>query len=345
MIPELTLTGSPRERGHAHGEAVREMMPVAIDRWLDRLTETGAPSDFITRLVGETELLTTAERETPDLVDEVRGIAEGSGQPFEVIFAWQLIDEAWWYLDDVLDHATPLERCSAFATNHNGRGLCGQTQDLYRHLDGLQVMLRSVDDDGLEILAPSIAGLLAFNGVNSAGLAVCITTLSQLAHSTTGVSSGFLVPSLLRCRSIDEALQMLQTTPIASGNSFTLAERGRSVVVEVSATEQVTVHDGDRALHTNHPLGATSVQEYARFESSAERLEQLGRTVRPDSTFEEIAAMYTTGAICQSRSADRDVISVGTMLFELDDEQICHYAAGPLDEEPLIAYRMESVES
>ena len=153
MIPELTPTGPPRERGRIHGEAVRTMMPDAIDRWLARLDETGAPGDFVGRLVGETQLLDTAERETPDLVEEVCGIAEGADQPFETMLAWQFIDEAWWYLD-------------------------------------------------------------------------------------------------------------------------------------------------------------------------------------------ELTAMYASGAICQSRSLDSPVISVGTMLFELGDEQACHYSPGPLDEESLSTYRI-----
>lgn len=339
MIPEITLTGSPRERGRTHGEAVGALMPDAIDRWLARLAETGAPGDFVERLIGETQLLKSAERETPDLVEEVRGIAEGANQPFETMLAWQFIDEAWWYLDELLGEMPPLERCSAFAINHRGNGLAGQTQDLYRHLDGFQVMLRHVDDE-LEILIPSVSGLLGFNGVNSAGLAVCITTLSQLAHSSSGLSSGFIVPVLLRCRSIDEALDLLRNTPIASGNSFTLAQRDRSVVVEVSATEITVVDDGGRALHTNHPLRQKPVHVYDRFESSLERLGQLERTVRPDSTLDQMTAMYASGAICQSRSDDSPVVSLGTMLFELGDDQVCHYGPGPLDEEPLITYRM-----
>ena len=89
-------------------------------------------------------------------------------------------------------------------------------------------MLRYLDPSGLEVLVPSLAGLLALNGVNSAGLAVGITTLSQLPHSTSGVASGLLVPMLLRCATTDEALALLDRVPIASGNSFVIGSRDRS---------------------------------------------------------------------------------------------------------------------
>ena len=40
MIPEITLTGSPRERGRTHGEAVGALMPHAIYAQQHVLAET-----------------------------------------------------------------------------------------------------------------------------------------------------------------------------------------------------------------------------------------------------------------------------------------------------------------
>jgi hypothetical protein len=341
MIPELTLTGSPLERGRTHGEGAHDLIAAAIDRWFEHLSESTEPGPFITRLVGDTGFLDAAERHAPELVDEVRGIAEGAGQPFETMFAWQMIDECWWYLDELLGNLVPAEHCSALAINHDCRGIVAQTQDLDDHFDGAQVMLRHVDLDGLEILSPSLAGLLALNAVNSAGLAVCITTLSPLPHSTDGLSSGFVVPLLTRCRSVDEALELLGRLPIASGNTYTLGTRVRSVVVEASADAVVIDQDGERAIHTNHPFTQVPAWQYDRIPNSEARFAQLAATVQPDSSLDDLVAMYSTGAICRSRGAGNNHISVGTMLFELGDEQVCHYAPGPLDEDSLATYRMQ----
>ena len=342
MIPELTLAGPPRDRGRQHGEELRGLIASAVDAWFEDLAPRTEPRAFVAE-VAASGLLAAAEAHAPNLAAEVQGIAEGADQDFETMFAWQLIDECWWYLDDLeTEGADGRERCSALAVNHAGQGFVAQTQDLYRHCDGTQVMLRYLDPSGLEVLVPSLAGLLALNGVNSAGVAVCITTLSQLAHGSDGIASGLLVPMLLRCATIEEALALLRLVPIASGNSFVIGTSNRSVAVEVSSEATKVVADGERALHTNHSLALEAVHTFRQFENSVERLAQLDEQVRPGSTLEDLAAVYSSGAVCQSRAKDSPLMSVGTMIFDLGDEPACHYAPGPLDTDELVTYRMKS---
>ena len=347
MIPELTLSGPPGERGRQHGEELRGLISGAIGSWFEHLAPRTDPRAFVAEIARGSGLREAGEAHAPDLMAEVTGIAEGAGQDFETMFAWQLIDECWWYLDDLEARGSGparngRERCSALAINHQGRGIVAQTQDLDYHCDGTQVMLRYLDQSGLEILVPSLAGLLALNGINSTGLAVGITTLSQLPHSTSGVASGLLVPMLLRCGTVDEALALLDRVPIASGNSFVIGSCDRSVAVEVSSAALAVSADGDRALHTNHALVQEPVHLYVRFDHSVTRLCQLDERVRPDSTLEDLAAMYACGPVCQSRAGGGVQMSVGTMIFELGDEPACHYAPGPLDTDDLVTYRMQT---
>ena len=140
---------------------------------------------------------------------------------------------------------------------------------------------------------------------------------------------------------VDEALALLGRTPGASGDSYTPGTRDRSTVVEVSADGMGIVHDGDRALHTNHPLKLAPMVE-RRLESSENRLDQLERTVRPDATVDEIAAMFAGGPVCKNRNNDGPVVTVATMIFELADEPICHFAPGPLDSDALVSYAFRS---
>ncbi len=347
MIPELTLSGAPRDRGRQHGEELRALIAAAVGAWFEHLAPRTDPHAFVTEISGGTGLRAAGQAHAPELMAEVAGIAEGAGQDFETMFAWQLIDECWWYLDDTEAWAAGAaadgrERCSALAVNHQGRGIVAQTQDLDRHCDGTQVMLRYLDPSGLEVLVPSLAGLLALNGVNRAGLAVGITTLSQLPHSTSGVASGLLVPLLLRCTTTDEALALLDRLPIASGNSFVIGSRDRSVAVEVSSEALAVSADGDRALHTNHALVQEPVHLHKRLDHSVARLRQLDERVRPDSTVEDLSSVYSGGPVCQSRSGRGTKMSVGTIIFELGDEPVCHYAPGPLDTDELVTYRMQS---
>jgi len=148
------------------------------------------------------------------------------------------------------------------------------------------------------------------------------------------------MPTLVRKRSIDDALEWLRSTPLASGNSFTLGSRDRSVVVEASAKGVTVAADGERALHTNHALAEKPVWAYQRFGNSQDRLTQLQQQVVPTATVEHVVTMYASGAVCRSRESESDVMSIGTMIFELGDTQVCHYAPGPLDTEQLTTYQM-----
>ncbi len=338
-IPELTLAGPPRERGRVHGETLRETIADGVGRWKEAVSGQVDPDRVIDEVATKTGFLATAEAHASELVEEVRGIAEGAGQSFETMLAWQLIDEVWWYVDEMIGAIDARERCTAFAISDGARGWVGQTQDLPRHLDGGQVLLRYQDEDGLEVLAPSIAGLLALNGTNSSGFAACITTLSQLPHSTDGLSSGFIVPTLMRCRSVDEGLAFLRSTPIASGNSYVFGTAGEVCGVEVSSEAVEPFGADGRFLHTNHALVLEPVHEYVRFAGSVERLAQIDEAVAADSDLDDLLAVYGQAPICRPRAAEDHAMSVGTMFFELGPEPACHFAPGPLDSDLLVTYR------
>ena len=76
----LVLEGTARERGRAHGEALRDLIHEHHSRWLDALQkQTGMDEQlYLDRLLAETNFMPAIERWTPDLLDEVRGIAEGA---------------------------------------------------------------------------------------------------------------------------------------------------------------------------------------------------------------------------------------------------------------------------
>jgi hypothetical protein len=95
----LVLEGSARERGRIHGESLRVEIQEMVDGLGEWARSVGAdPADYAARIVRETGFLDAAERWVPHVVEEIRGIAEGSGIDFETIFVWNLNDEAEWYL-------------------------------------------------------------------------------------------------------------------------------------------------------------------------------------------------------------------------------------------------------
>src|SRR5689334_21493201 len=131
-IPVLDLSGTPAQLGAAHGEARRERIREYADRFLGWLLNAAAVS-----LTEETlwshwaTQVSVIQCEAPALVEEMRGIARGSGVPFERIFL----------LSSLLDLSSfrylPLAQnfggCSTFAVVSEagtGKTLLGQAYDL-----------------------------------------------------------------------------------------------------------------------------------------------------------------------------------------------------------------------
>jgi hypothetical protein len=99
LLPIVDCAASPRQRGRAHGEALRAVSIEKTARWRDAIGEAyGVPAEtFLPRFLTATRFGDAIERYTPDLAEEVAGIAEGSGIGSETAYALQLRDEEWWF--------------------------------------------------------------------------------------------------------------------------------------------------------------------------------------------------------------------------------------------------------
>src|SRR4051812_26452578 len=90
----VTLNGTAVERGIAYGESARALIVEAAARWE---AELGSDREDVLRaLVDASGFRATATRVTPALVEELDGIALGSGVDHRLVWALNLLDETWW---------------------------------------------------------------------------------------------------------------------------------------------------------------------------------------------------------------------------------------------------------
>ena len=95
----VTLTGSPLERGRIHGETLKPKITEIIKIWKNELHKAYNldPDKYIEEFVEKTRFTEAIKKWTPQLMEEVRGISQGSGIDIRTVFAFQLPDEEWWY--------------------------------------------------------------------------------------------------------------------------------------------------------------------------------------------------------------------------------------------------------
>jgi isopenicillin-N N-acyltransferase like protein len=337
------VSGSGRERGRAHGEQLRVRIADGLERWDVEVAERmGIPAaEHVAGLLGATRFLSAIESHTPELLEEVRGIAEGSGASFERILAYNLMDEEWWY-SQARGHRHACSVVAIPAVEDRG-ALLAQNMDLPEVMDGGQTILRSTAPDGSQTVVLTAAGMIGLTGGNSDGLGVCVNTLSMLNHSADGLPVAFVVRGLLERRSLAGAEEFLRAVPHASGQHYAIASDGDVAGFECSAGGVVASDGGQgRFWHTNHPLASRDLdpadddpEGTADSQARLARLAEAGPEMESTDDCERLLA-DKRAPLCVAPEAEHNWLTFGSIAMELSSPPLVRIAPGPPDRTPWI---------
>ena len=355
----LELTGTARARGRAQGEALRGHIRAVNEAHEAFLCEYFGvdPRGYLAGFRAWADFGAAIERWAPELLEEVRGIAEGAAVDFEAMLGHQLIDEEWAYGFYRARPVIARQKCTAFAaTATAGTSYAGQNMDVPRYLDGHQVLLHiRAQDSTLEQYVFTYAGLIGLAGMNAAPLGITCNTLNQLEPSPRGLPVAFLVRRVLGCTSVESAAKLLREVPHASGQNYILSEPHAALCLECSASK-VVGFSGEgppgRLCHTNHALvnddqaGFRALLESlppqerelftnskCRYESVAQR---LGRNQRPVSLADVKAALsahdderHPVSRTYTDTQGSYIGFTAGSLIYEYGTVPRLYLAAGP----------------
>lgn len=258
-IPVLDLSGTPAQLGAAHGESQRDRIRAYTDRFLGWLLQSAAVALTEEALWAKwSPQVAVNQRETPDLVEEMRGIARGAGVPFERIFLLNsLLDlSSFRYLELAHNCAG----CSCFAVvaeAGTGKTLVGQTYDMPEFHQDYLTLLRLKPAQGPRQLVVTFAGIVGACGLNEAGIGVNINYLSP-RDVGLGRLHSIVVRQILAAPQLADALAPPVLPPRAGGAHFLIADRA-GLVVSIETTSKrhwVFYPEGNAIGHTNHYLAA-----------------------------------------------------------------------------------------
>ena len=255
-LPIVRCAGTPRQRGEAHGEALRTLIQATLERWQASLGRPaqGDPHAYLREFLGQTDYMAAMTRWTQDLLDELRGIAAGAVVPFEQLFAYNLLDEEWWF---ARSYARPAAGCTVIGwwDGSDDGPLLAQTMDIGSIYDGAQAVLQLQPDDAPEALVFTFAGMIGLNGCNAASVGVVVNNLSMLPHASHGLPVAAVVRGILARGSLTDAAAFIRSVPHASGQHYAVGSPEGLLSFECSAGGVVQDASAtSRVLHTNHPL-------------------------------------------------------------------------------------------
>ncbi|WP_259065255.1 C45 family autoproteolytic acyltransferase/hydrolase [Mucilaginibacter sp. X4EP1] len=268
-VPVIELSGNGYQRGLQHGKLLKREIGEIILKWKQNIKQgTGTDADqFIKAFYTNTNFEPISKKLTPQIMDEVKGIAVGSGQSYIDIFCFQLADELWVYIDRL--HHTQQNHCSGMgmAAKNGHPAYLAQNLDDESYTNGYQVLLHiKATKTEPEEYVLSCAGMVAVNGINSKSIAVCVNTLMDLQASTDGLPVAFVVRGILSKQNGKDALAFIKTTKHASGQNYIIGIVDSVYDFEASAGKVVRflpdAANPSLVYHTNHAIANNDIKPW-----------------------------------------------------------------------------------
>ena len=188
----------------------------------------------------------------PSTLEEMKGMAEGSGLPFDDILLLACTYEKWF------NYHAP-EHCTGFAVmgdaSRTGELITGQNNDECFHhwaageMDGV---IHFRNETGMETLVYTHPGIPAYMGMNSAGLCILWMAIDNNERSP-GVPTNVLIREVLRFDAMKPAVNYLENTPRTLPNNYLLSHPTEGICnIECSPTSFYPIYDKRLLFHANH---------------------------------------------------------------------------------------------
>lgn len=250
MFPLVEVKGNSYECGFQYGSAVAELVQSNIDIY-QRLIHyhTGKSYEGIENFVKkEIEIINDYN---PKLIEEMQGVADGSGVNLEEIAMLNCRTE--------LLSQVGMQECTAFSitppASKNDKVWIGQNWDWLSATKGKTVLLKIKQDELPEIIMLVEAGQIGKMGFNSAGIGLCHNAL-DFPDTRYGIPFLILCRIVLNQMQINNALNSIsQLNRASSGNFIVSHSDGFSLDFEFTPSdyEYFEPHNGI-LVHTNHFL-------------------------------------------------------------------------------------------
>ncbi|MFS0490278.1 C45 family autoproteolytic acyltransferase/hydolase [Leadbetterella byssophila] len=256
----IHLSGTPYERGVQHGKQLKPQIAEVFTKWKASLHQDSGKdaSEVIKTFLESTRFLNSIQTWTPDIYEEIKGIADGSGQSLEDVFAFNLIDEYWAHLDRVKNENQEKNKCTAVgvAKSSDQPTIVAQNVDIDNYMQGYQVLLHIQGDKQTpEQYIMSCAGFLGFAGMNK-NLSLVINALTDVNSSVEGLPVTFVFRGILSKKTAQEALDFVHYVQHATGQNYLIGTNKEVYTFEASANrvEEFNPHKRKLVYHTNHSL-------------------------------------------------------------------------------------------
>ncbi len=237
----VVISGTARERGRAYGRRFAAEIAQFLEKEiLAAFASPKAKPDQMLRYAAA--CLGPIRRLSPVIAEEMEGMAEGSGRRLEEIVLISLHEEMW--------HRGELpgvDHCTATAVGppatSDGNTYVAESWDWFAQLYGKSQMLFWDRKEGPGVLAYSYPGLWIGAGMNSAGIALCWTSVGDIKTPklSVGVPSYVLIAHLLYQPTLEAVVDEARRAKQAGWFTFVMADGAGQLLNLEGSPEKIAV--------------------------------------------------------------------------------------------------------
>ena len=278
----VKMSGSPYERGLSYGRQAAERIHKVIEEYRV-LFDKEAHMDWETAYKKAAVYEEPIRAYRPDLIEEMKGIADGAGLDFQTVLLLNSRSE-------VMFAQVEEDACSVIGVppeaSADGKTYLAQTWDWWSMGKGTTVVLEIEQPPFEKCFVITEAGLVGGKGLNAAGVGVSLNALS-VRRGKVGVPLHVLLRGALSQKTLPKSIDAVAKAKRAGAGCIGLVS-GDGLVVAVEAAPNdidILLCDGHPLCHTNHwisplLLAGSEAKRYS-FTSTYTRLDRIRRLTRP----------------------------------------------------------------
>lgn len=243
---EIEVSGTPLEMGRGIGEAASEEIRGFVEIAMERVNLTTPVSNDKAMQVAA-NCISYVEDYSPHMLEELRGMSEAAGVSVEDLMMLQ-----------VRNQLRPEDDagCTSFSVGKPASGphLIGQNWDNDPGLDLFTIVLTRRPEGKPALMNITQAGLIAYIGLNDAGIGICLNTLPAPSREA-GVPHYFQVRGMYEADNLDDAVMAVRRANRAIPANIMMATQQGPADIEVTLDNvHVLRDDAGVVTHTNHCL-------------------------------------------------------------------------------------------
>ncbi len=256
LFPTVIASGTPYEIGYIHGSQAKEQVKISVETYKAMFWDYSGISWESACKYSKTFIPVINEYD-PDYMEEIRGIAEGSGYQVDEILALNVRSEIVLQGGQVDSSVT--DGCTTFVftpdITENRHLLLGQNWDWKRSIQSGCIILHIKQKNKPDITMVTEAGIIGKIGYNSAGVGITLNALgSDMKVEGKTIPLHIAMRGMLDSQSLSDVIRSATRIPLACCAHFMIGSaNGEGVSLEVGPGDFDAFYAEEGFLaHTNH---------------------------------------------------------------------------------------------